>query len=84
MVGLRDFKSFRVPGADFSELLLFDGDLQRIRLSDINELRPASPVVEFVHAQEFIAFDGREEMVDLSSEDEELRRKSVRILDETR
>lgn len=84
MVGLRDFKSLRVPGADFSELLLFDGDLQRIGFSDIQELRSASPKVEFAHAQEFVAFDGREEMVDLSSEDEELRRKSVRIVDGTR
>ena len=84
MVGLRDFKSLRVPGADFSELLLFDGDPQRIGYSDIQELRSASPLVEFVHAQEFIAFDGREEMMDLSSENEELRRKSVRVIDETR
>lgn len=86
MVSVRDFDSLRLPDSDFSELLLFRGDLELLssdpRLTD--RLRAAVPPIRYVHVQEFVESGGIEVLLDLSSEDEGLRRKSVSVVEGTR
>jgi len=85
MVGLRDFRTLRVPGADFSELLLFEGDLERVTPEVAEGLRGhRNPPVEFLHVQEFLKSPGKDEMIDLSSEDDDIRRRSVEAVAQTR
>jgi sugar phosphate isomerase/epimerase len=78
MVGLGDFETLRVDGSDFSELLLFDRDLDSIDDAVLLRLmsRPACPI-GFIHAQEFLTSYGRTGLLDLSSPDPEWRRASV-------
>jgi len=85
MVSLNDFKRMRIPDASFSELLLFDGDLERMTEQKIEEiLEHAGPPVRFVHVQEFVTHDGRRELVDLSSRNERLRGKCIETVERTR
>ncbi|HUU07757.1 MAG TPA: hypothetical protein VMW88_05040, partial [Thermoplasmata archaeon] len=85
MVGLRDFESLRVEGSDFSELLLFDGDLDAIDDETLVGLmsRAAHPIT-YVHAQEFLTCGGRNDLLDLSSIDPEWRRASVEVVRRTK
>ncbi|MBU1158511.1 MAG: sugar phosphate isomerase/epimerase [Candidatus Thermoplasmatota archaeon] len=83
MVGLDDFFRMRVPDADFSELLLFNGDLHIID-GQVADMCSATPRIELVHVQEFMEFEGSEVMVDLSSESEAVRASSVDIVCRTR
>ena len=83
MVGLTDYSNMRIPGADFSELLLFNGDLHVIG-KHIESLRSAVPRIELVHVSEFMQYDASEVMVDLSSESEAVRTSSVDIVRRTR
>lgn len=85
MIGVDDHASLDVPWADFSELLLFDGDLGRLGDATVEDLllsitRP----VEFVHAQEFVSVGGKDVMADLSSEDDAVREASVEVVRMTR
>ncbi|MCJ7561822.1 MAG: sugar phosphate isomerase/epimerase, partial [Thermoplasmata archaeon] len=73
----------RVPGADFSELLLFNGDLHIID-GQVADMCSTMPRRELVHVQEFMEFEGSEVMVDLSSESEAVRASSVDIVCRTR
>lgn len=84
MVTLRDFADMIVPGLNFHELLLFDGDLVRIDEPLRQVLRSLWPPVEFVHVQEFVTVGGREELLDLSSDDERVRAESVEAVSRTR
>ncbi|MBN1677637.1 MAG: TIM barrel protein [Candidatus Thermoplasmatota archaeon] len=84
MVSLRDYARIEVPGSDFSELLLFEGDLDRIDDKLSAEIKALWPPVEFVHAQEFMDFRGRRELVDLSSDDDGIRARSVGLVSEAR
>jgi len=85
MVGLRDFRALRVSGADFSELLLFDGDLEGITPELVGALKAhQSPPIEFLHVQEFLKCHGEKELVDLSSDDEGIRERSVEVVARTR
>lgn len=85
MVSVRDFESLTIPNADFSELLLFKDDLDSMDSEVVMRLRMSStPRIRFVHAQEFVDDDGREEMVDLASDDENIRRLSVTVVSRTR
>jgi len=85
MVGLRDFRTLRVPGADFSELLLFDGDLEGVTPELVGTLRAhRNPSIEFLHVQEFLKCHGKTELVDLSSDDEDIRKGSVEVVARTR
>ncbi len=85
MTTLSDYRTLRVPGASFSELLLFDGDLDKLDSDALRSLVDFDgPPVEYVHAQEFLRVGRREEMVDLASEDERVRRKSVETIERTR
>ncbi len=83
MVGLNDYSNMRIPGADFSELLLFNGDLHVIG-EQIADMRSAVPRIELVHVSEFMECEGSEVMVDLSSESETVRASSVDIVRRTR
>lgn len=81
MVSLQDVKTLSVPGADFTELLLFDGDGRTSPQVIADEvLRGTSPPVRFVHAQERLTHGGRSVLLDLSSEDESLRIRSVEAI----
>jgi len=81
MVSLRDHSQISVPGSDFTELLLFSGDRERYDFAELRSLsREVKPVAGFVHAQEFISHNGREVLVDLASEDEAIRSKSVEMV----
>ena len=85
MVSLRDYKSLSVPGADFSELLLFEGDFRSTGpMAMIEVLCAVRSPIQFVHTQEFVGFEGREELVDLSADDEALRTLSVDVVRRTR
>ena len=85
MVSADDYSSLVVDGSEFSELLLFNGDLERLQFSDIaDRLVEANPPIRYVHVQEFLDYDDAEELVDLSSEDEMIRRKSVQVVAATR
>lgn len=84
MVGLSDYADISVPGSNFSELLLFDGDLGRLGDEIVADLGRVWPPLEFVHVQEFFTYEGRRELVDLSSEDEGIRATSVEIVSKTR
>lgn len=82
MVSLMDVDSLRVPGADFVELLLFDGDDERLAGAEdalVTRLRRSRTM--FVHCQEFIRHAGRAVLVDLSSEDDGLRAKSIEAVE---
>jgi sugar phosphate isomerase/epimerase len=81
MVSLKDFATLSVPGADFTELLLFDGDEENV-VPDLAEevLRQVDPPVRFVHVPEFIAHKGRTVLLDLSAGDEDLRIRSIEIV----
>ncbi|HUV61387.1 MAG TPA: TIM barrel protein [Thermoplasmata archaeon] len=84
-VSADDFDDLAIEGSEFSVLLLFDGDLERLldgRFMD--RLIDASPPIKYVHVQEFVNHDGDDVLVDLSSEDEPLRRRSVQIVAATR
>jgi sugar phosphate isomerase/epimerase len=85
MVGLRDFGSLRVEGSDFSELLLFDGDLDAIDDETLAGLvsRAAHPIT-YVHVQEFLTSGGRNDLLDLSSRDPDWRRASVEAIRRTK
>ena len=81
MVSADDFDDLVIEGSEFSELLLFDGDSERLlggRFMD--KLIDASPPIKYIHVQEFINHDGNDVLVDLSSENESLRRRSVQIV----
>jgi len=81
MVSLRDFMTISIPGADFTELLLFDGDEVNVVPDLAGEvLRRAEPSVRFVHVPEFITHRGRPVLLDLSAEDEDLRIRSIQIV----
>lgn len=85
MISLRDYMTINVPRVDFSELLLFDGDRERISERMLQELnRRAHPSIEFIHAQEFLTFKGRDALLDLASEDEEFRAACVSAIELTR
>ncbi|MGQ9588571.1 MAG: sugar phosphate isomerase/epimerase family protein [Thermoplasmata archaeon] len=85
MVSLTDFKRMEVPGASFSELLLFDGDLERITEQKIEAiLHHAGHPVRFVHVQEFVAHNGRQELTDISSGSGRLRSLCVETVERTR
>lgn len=85
MVSLRDFKSIRVPEADFLELLLFDGDIHLVLGTVMPKFfQSIHPSVEFVHVQEFMRHGTEEVLVDLASEDEQLRSRAVQIVGLTR
>lgn len=85
MVGLRDIGSLDVPGSDFVELLLFSGDTYGANSIDTKSLRESrGPKILFVHAQEFMSFGGGEVLVDLASEEEGLRRKSMDVVESAR
>ena len=74
MVSADDYSSLAVDGSEFSELLLFNGDLERLPFGNVTDrLVKANPPIRYVHVQEFINHDGAEEFVDLSSEDETIR-----------
>jgi len=81
MVSLKDFATISVPGADFTELLLFDGDEENVA-PDLAEkvLRRAKPLVRFIHVPEFITHKGRLVLLDISAEDEGLRNHSMDIV----
>lgn len=84
MSSIGDFKALALPEADFSELLLFDGDLVTIDGRMIDELSHAEPPVAFVHAQEFVLHDGRRRLLDLSSEDERFRASCIEVIEDSR
>ena len=85
MISLKDYMTINVPRVDFSELLLFDGDRERITERVLQELhRKARPSIEFVHAQEFITYKGRDVLLDLASEDEAFRAACVSAIELTR
>jgi len=85
IVSLKDYMTINVPRADFSELLMFDGDRGRITERVLRELhRKARPSIEFIHAQEFITYKGRDVLLDLASEDEEFRAVCVSAIELTR
>jgi sugar phosphate isomerase/epimerase len=84
MVSLRDYARMEVPGVNFHELLLFNGDLDSIDDTTISSLRKHGPPVEFVHVQESVAVGAGEELVDLSSDDERIRTLSVEVVSRTR
>ena len=84
MIGTDDHGSLDVPWSDFSELLLFNGDLDRLDVPASEDLllsvvRP----IEFVHCQEFVTVDGEEVMVDLSSARRSVRAASVEVVRRT-
>jgi len=84
MVSIDDFSVMDVPGLSFNELLLFDGDLERVGERLASELGRLWPPVEFVHVQEFMTCNGSRQLVDLSSEDADVRSLSVEIVSRTR
>jgi sugar phosphate isomerase/epimerase len=85
MIGLDDFKSINMPEADFSELLLFDGDIERCTQACIEEvLSKTNPSIRYVHVQEFVTHGPDRFMVDLSSEDDIVRKASVDVVRGTR
>jgi hypothetical protein len=84
MLSARDFKDLTFPEANFSELLLFDGDLGRIDERLIAELTRAKPPIAYVHAQEFVNHGGSRRLIDLTSEDETFRASCIKILQDSR
>ncbi len=84
MVSLRDYSEMDVPGSNLSELLLFEGDLESMTETQLSGLEAHWPPVEFVHTQEFVTVNGRRTLVDLSSEDEDVRAMSVDVVSRTR
>ncbi len=85
MLTLRDFRTLTVPGANFSELLLSNGDLDKFDMRLLQDIiLHAHPRIAFIHTQEFVTYEGREELLDLASEDPELRSLSVRTVNRTR
>lgn len=84
MVTLRDYSAMDVPGLSFNELLLFDGDLDLVDDGLKASLGRTRPPVEFVHAQEFMTVDGRKELVDLASDNESIRSRSMDVISRTR
>jgi N-acetylneuraminate synthase len=84
MLSVRDFKDLSFPEADFSELLLFDGDLGRIDRHLIAELKRAKPPIAYVHAQEFVRHGGKQRLIDLTSEDETFRASCIKTLQDSR
>jgi len=85
MVGLEDHKLLHVPGAQFRELLLFDGDLDRVTPEVIEELRASSEApVSYVHMQEFVSVNGERRLLDLASDDERFRHACVWLVERTR
>jgi N-acetylneuraminate synthase len=84
MVSIRDFRDLSFPEADFSELLLFNGDLARMDERFIAELAHARPQIAYVHAQEFVHHDGSRRLIDLTSEDEAFRVSCIKTLEDSR
>ena len=85
MLTLQDFRTLTVPGAGFSELLLTNGDLDRFDMRLLQDIIiHAHPPIKFIHTQEFITYKGKEELIDLTSEDPDLRSLSVRTVNRTR
>ncbi len=85
MISLKDYMTINVPRVDFSEFLLFDGDREHITERVLQELQcKARPPIEFLHAQEFITYEGRDVLLDLSSEDEAFRAACVTAIELTR
>lgn len=81
MVSLKDVSTISIPGADFTELLLFDGD-EKSGVPDLAEdvLRHAEPSVRFVHVPEFITHQCSPVLLDLSAEDDDLRNRCMEIV----
>lgn len=77
MVSLSDFRALSIAESDFSELVLFNGEIEKVDKRVVHELDSAAPCVQFVHAQEFVTASSREVLLDLSSADDEVRRLSV-------
>lgn len=85
IVSLKDYMTMNVSKADFSELLLFDGDMAHLTEHSLQEMsRRVRPPIAFIHAQEFITHKGREELLDLASENEELRAACISTIELTR
>ena len=85
MIGFDDHRSLNVPWSDFSELLLFDGDFERIDDAAAGDLLlSVTRPIEFVHVQEFVTIDDEQVMVDLSSSDLVVRSASVKVVNKTR
>ena len=84
MLSVRDFKDLSILEADFSELLLFEGDLVHTNASQLSKLRDARPRIDFVHAQEFVELEGGTRLLDLTSEDPILRKLSIDTVAKTR
>jgi len=85
MICVDDHSTLDVPWSDFSELLLFDGNLDRLDEPATEDLLlSVTRPVEFVHTQEFMTLDGRDVMVDLSSQDQAVRQASVEVVRRTR
>ncbi len=85
MVSVSDIDRLCIPDADFTELLLFDGDLEGFRKEDVRRLASSSgSSLRFVHAQEMISHDRRRWLLDLASEDEGFRRECVEVVGKTR
>lgn len=85
MVSVDDFANMRVQESQFSELLLFDGDVERLLSGNLlDRIIESHPPIQYVHVQEFINHDGTDVLVDLSSEDETVRRQSVQVVAATR
>ncbi|MEM0344217.1 MAG: TIM barrel protein [Thermoplasmata archaeon] len=85
MVSLSDHVLLGVPGTQFRELLLFDGDLDRLTPDIMDSLKADARVpIGYVHAQEFFTFDGAQYLVDLSSDDASFRRACVELIERTR
>lgn len=85
MISLDDYRDLQIKDSDFSELLLFDGDLTRLLEGRIIEgVAEANPPVRYLHVQEFFSENGVSQLVDLSSDDESIRLRSVQIVAATR
>lgn len=85
MVTLSDHALLEVQGTQFRELLLFDGDLDKLTPEVIDDLKADAWVpIEYVHAQEFVTFGGVQRLVDLSSDDASFRRACVELIERTR
>ena len=85
MVSLRDCAELKLESADFTELLLFDGDSDgEVGAGKHSIALTMPPPILFVHVQEFMCCGGRLELVDLSSSDQAIRKASVRVVNRTR
>lgn len=81
MVSLKDFATISIPEADFTELLLFDGD-EKNGVPDIAEevLHQTESSIRFVHVPEFVMHRGQSVLLDLSADDEDVRNRSMEMV----